>query len=179
MQFNNWESCADSTVRADANGHLALYREIGVGIVQKPFSGIPDFSAEKACVDRTAHAELVDHAGSDATDLVSHDRVAGAATQTRNFHLDGVGLIQRQPIPCFGEIGSRRASLVIVPLPRSQSLEYGTGLCVHHRLGQSLFCYDIVVQRDSRGHERAACELAVAHAICTSWSRLKRPAGIR
>jgi hypothetical protein len=33
MQFNDWESCADSTVRADANGHLALYREIGVRII--------------------------------------------------------------------------------------------------------------------------------------------------
>src|SRR5260370_21563931 len=110
-----------------------------------PFSGIPDFTAEKTCVDRTAHAELLDHAGPDATDLVSHDGIARVATQTRNFHLDGVGIIQCQPIPCFGEIGSRRAPLVIVPLPRSQSLEYGTGLCVHHRLVQSTFCYDIAV----------------------------------
>src|SRR5258707_5455038 len=114
MQFNDWESCADSTVRADANGHLALYLEIGVGIVLKPFSGIPDFTAEKTYVDRTAHAELLDHARSDATDLVSHDRFAGVAMQTRNFHLDGVGIMQRQPIPCFGEIGSTLAPLLIM-----------------------------------------------------------------
>src|ERR1700757_4187757 len=122
MQFNDRESRLDSAVGADANGHLTLNREIGVRIVLQRFSGILDLTTEKTRVDWTAHAELLYHTGSDAADLVSHDGIAGFAAQTRNLRLDGVGLVQRQQIPCFGEIGSRRAPLVIVPLPCSQSL---------------------------------------------------------
>jgi hypothetical protein len=95
MQFNDWESRLDFPTRADTNGHLAFDREIGVRIVLQHFTGIPDFTAEKTGVDRTAHAELLDHAGPDAADFVSHDGVAGRTAQTRNFHLNGVGLVQR------------------------------------------------------------------------------------
>ena len=86
MQFDDWESRLYSTICADANSHLAFNCEIGVRTVLQRFSGIPDFTAEKTGVDRTAHAELLYHAGPDAADFISHDGVAGRAAQTRNFH---------------------------------------------------------------------------------------------
>src|SRR4051812_14704787 len=106
MQFNDRESRLDRPVSADANSHLALNCEIGVRTVLQRFSGIPDFTAEQTRVDRAAHAELLDHARSDAADLVSSDGVAGRAAQTRYLHLDRVGLVQRQYTRRFAKIGS-------------------------------------------------------------------------
>src|SRR5260370_8714446 len=103
MQFNDWESRLYSTVCADANSHLALDREIGVRIILQLIAGISDFTAKKTGVDRTAHAELLDHAGSNAADFVSHDGVASCAAQTRDFHLTRLTLVQRHPIPCFAQ----------------------------------------------------------------------------
>src|SRR5258708_13366438 len=97
MQFNDRKSRLDSAVRTNANGHLALDREVGKGVVLQRFSGILDFTAEKTRVNRTAHAELLDHAGSDAADLVSHDRIAALAAQTGNTHLTRLALAHSQP----------------------------------------------------------------------------------
>jgi hypothetical protein len=74
-------------------------------------------------VDRPTHPELHDDAGPDATDLVAGDGIAGGATQAGDFHLDRIGIIERERETRIGKCAAGHHPPVIAPLLPGQSLQ--------------------------------------------------------
>jgi hypothetical protein len=89
------------------------------GLATKQLAGTTEFAAKQSRVDRTAHAELLDHARADATDLIPSYCVASGAAQVSGFHLNIVGFIEGQREFWVSEHGSRRTLLVVTPLAAS------------------------------------------------------------
>lgn len=87
VKLDYGECSYDSRVRADMERHLAFDREIRIGAVRKRVSRTTELIFEEAGMDRAAHPELCDHAGVDASDLVTGNGIAFGATQARQLCL--------------------------------------------------------------------------------------------
>ncbi len=74
-------------------------------------------------MDRAAHTELLDDAGTDAADLVSGDLVTGGTAQASGLHLNGVGFLKRHRKRRIGESAAGGTLLIIAPLPGGERRE--------------------------------------------------------
>ena len=76
-------------------------------------------------MDGTTHAELLDHAGTDAANFVTNDVIAGLASQPSDAELQRVSIIKAERVASFSKIRTRRALPMILPLSNGQRYQDG------------------------------------------------------
>lgn len=121
MKFDDRKGRDNCAIGADTQCHFAFNRKIGVSRMGERGPRMMEFILEEACMNRAAHAELLDHAGSNASNLVASDSISFCATQGRHLGLNIIGFPERDRRFRLAKKGPGLNALIVTPLALGQS----------------------------------------------------------